>query len=135
MNMSAKSGSLQWKGQGKAGVGYVSTETGALKDASYSACGRFEDGMPGTNPEEILGAAHVACFTMMFSFLCDAAGFETKSVKTGASVDLLKKGDGALRDLTKSRLEGAGLIEEDTGGELAGGGTAPQPFWQVRRRL
>jgi lipoyl-dependent peroxiredoxin len=91
--MSDKTGSVTWEGRGKAGVGRISTDSGALTDYPYGYASRFED-KPGTNPEELLGAAHASCFTMMFSFLCDAAGFETKSVKTKAAVRLEQKGGG-----------------------------------------
>jgi osmotically inducible protein OsmC len=71
--MSDKTGTVKWEGRGRAGVGHVCTDTGALKDYPYGYGSRFENER-GTNPEELLGAAHTSCFTMMFSFLCDAAG-------------------------------------------------------------
>ena len=72
--MNEKTASVHWEGQGKKGIGRISTETGALKDYPYGFASRFEDDRRGTNPEEILGAAHAACFTMAFSFACDRAG-------------------------------------------------------------
>jgi lipoyl-dependent peroxiredoxin len=92
--MSGKVGSVHWEGRGKAGVGHISTETGALKNYPYGYASRFENDTRGTNPEELLGAAHAACFTMAFSFQCDGAGFETKSVDTKAAVQLEQKGGG-----------------------------------------
>lgn len=96
--MNEKTASVHWEGQGKKGQGQISTETGALKLYPYGFASRFGDDRRGTNPEEILGAAHAACFTMAFSFACDAAGFNTESVDTQASVRLVSQGDGFLID-------------------------------------
>ena len=96
--MTEKTASVHWQGQGKEGLGQISTETGALKQYPYGFASRFEDDRRGTNPEEILGAAHAACFTMAFSFACDKAGFATATVDTRASVRLAKQGDGFAID-------------------------------------
>ena len=96
--MSEKQGSVHWEGRGKAGVGRISTETGAIKDHPYGFASRFEDDRRGTNPEELLGAAHAACFTMAFSFACDKAGFATASVDTTAAVRLVAHDGGFLID-------------------------------------
>jgi osmotically inducible protein OsmC len=96
--MTEKTASVHWEGQGKQGQGQISTETGALKQYPYGFASRFEDDRQGTNPEEILGAAHAACFTMAFSFACDKAGFATASADTQASVRLAKAGDGFVID-------------------------------------
>ena len=96
--MIEKSASVHWQGQGKKGVGQISTETDALKAYPYGFGSRFEDDRRGTNPEELLGAAHAACFTMAFSFACDKAGFATESVDTQARVRLVAQGDGFLID-------------------------------------
>jgi osmotically inducible protein OsmC len=96
--MNEKTASVHWEGQGKKGLGKISTETGALKDYPYGFASRFEDDRRGTNPEEILGAAHAACFTMAFSFACDRAGLATREIDTQASVRLVKQGDGFLID-------------------------------------
>jgi osmotically inducible protein OsmC len=92
--MADKIGSVHWEGAGKTGKGQISTATGALKNAPYGFATRFEDDKTGTNPEEILGAAHAACFAMAFSFACDKAGFKTTTVDTQASVRLAMQGDG-----------------------------------------
>src|ERR1700761_7406716 len=92
--MSDKIGTVHWEGRGKAGVGRISTETGALKAYPYGFASRFENDTRGTNPEELIGAAHAACFTMAFSFACDAAGFETRSIDARAAVRLVQKGGG-----------------------------------------
>ena len=88
-----KSASVHWDGAGKAGRGQISTETGALKGYPYGFASRFEDDKRGTNPEEILGAAHAACFTMAFAFACERAGVATESIDTSAKVRLVKQGD------------------------------------------
>jgi len=96
--MIEKSASVHWEGQGKQGVGKISTQTAALKDYPYGFGSRFEDDRKGTNPEEILGAAHAACFTMAFSFACDKAGFATAVVDTQAKVRLVQDGEGFTID-------------------------------------
>lgn len=93
-----KSASVHWEGRGKAGQGQISTDTGALEKYPYGFASRFEDDRRGTNPEEILGAAHAACFTMAFSFACDKAGFATQSADTQARVRLAKQGEGFAID-------------------------------------
>ncbi len=103
--MTEKSASVHWTGAAKQGLGKISTETGALKDAPYGFASRFEDDRRGTNPEEILGAAHAACFTMAFSFACDKAGFATSSVDTQAQVRLTKQGEGFAIDHIALRLK------------------------------
>lgn len=96
--MTEKSASVHWQGQGKKGVGQISTETDALRAYPYGFGSRFEDDRRGTNPEELLGAAHAACFTMAFSFACDKAGFATESVDTQAKVRLVPHGEGFVID-------------------------------------
>ena len=96
--MTEKTAVVHWEGQGKKGQGKISTETGALKNYPYGFASRFEDDRRGTNPEEILGAAHAACFTMAFSFACDKAGLATTDVDTKASVRLSKQGEGFVID-------------------------------------
>ncbi len=96
--MTEKTASVHWEGQGKTGQGEISTETGALKRYPYGFASRFEDDRRGTNPEEILAAAHAACFTMAFSFACDKAGLATTAIDTKASVRLSKQGDGFVID-------------------------------------
>jgi len=96
--MPEKTARVHWEGQGKAGLGKISTQTSALHDAPYGFASRFGDDRKATNPEELLGAAHAACFTMAFSFACEKAGFATKSVDTEASVRLSKQGEGFVID-------------------------------------
>ena len=92
--MTEKNASVHWEGHGKKGQGQISTESGALEHYPYGFASRFEDDRRGTNPEEILAAAHAACFTMAFSFACDKAGFATQNVDTQAHVRLNPKGAG-----------------------------------------
>jgi len=103
--MIEKTASVHWEGQGKQGVGQISTETGALKSYPYGFASRFEGDRKGTNPEEILGAAHAACFTMAFSFACDKAGIATASVDTTAKVRLAKQGEGFAIDRIALTME------------------------------
>jgi osmotically inducible protein OsmC len=96
--MTDKTASVHWEGPGKKGQGLISTETGALERYPYGFASRFEDDRRGTNPEEILAAAHAACFTMAFSFACDKAGFATSKVDTQARVRLSPHGEGFVID-------------------------------------
>jgi lipoyl-dependent peroxiredoxin len=82
----------QWNGDLKAGKGEMSLGSGAFKGA-YSFGTRFE-GAPGTNPEELIGAAHAGCFSMALSAALGKAGFTPKSVRTNATVTLDKVGEG-----------------------------------------
>jgi len=88
-----KKGSAVWKGSLKEGGGTISTETGVLNNAPYGFKARFEDG-PGTNPEELIAAAHAACFSMALSVGLGSAGFTADSIQTEAAVRLEKVGDG-----------------------------------------
>lgn len=103
--MNEKTASVRWEGAGKTGKGEISVESGALKNYPYGFGSRFEDDRTGTNPEEIVGAAHAACFTMAFAFACEKAGVQTKSVDTKASVRLAKDGDGFKIDRISLTLE------------------------------
>ena len=88
-----KSGSAKYEGLGKDGVGHVSTGSGALDNQPYGFKTRFEDGA-GTNPEELIAAAHASCFTMALSFALNRAGFADGTLETRARVTLDKDGDG-----------------------------------------
>ncbi len=100
-----KTASVHWTGSGKTGQGQVSTETGALAAYPYGFASRFADDRRGTNPEEILGAAHAACFTMAFSFACEKAGFATTTVDTQAHVRLAPRGEGFVIDRIALHLQ------------------------------
>ena len=103
--MIEKRASIHWEGAGKTGRGQVSTETGALQDYPYSVASRFEDDRKGTNPEEILGAAHAACFTMFFAVSCEKAGIAVSTIDTTATVRLAKDGDGFKIDRIALAME------------------------------
>jgi len=112
--MTEKTASVHWEGSGKTAVGNISTETGALKEYPYGFASRFEDDRRGSNPEELLSAAHAACFTMAFSFACEKAGFKTTDVDTKASVNLAKQGEGFVIDRISLTMEAtvAGMDDE-----------------------
>jgi lipoyl-dependent peroxiredoxin len=93
-----RSASVLWDGPARQGRGMVSTETGALLDYPYGFASRFGSDHRGTNPEELLAAAHAACFTMAFSLACDKAGFATRTLDTQAHVQLSAQGDGFVID-------------------------------------
>ena len=80
--------SANWKGTGMEGVGTVSTQSTTLDNAQLSFKTRFADGV-GTNPEELIGAAHAGCFSMQLSFLLNEAGFTADNIDTAANVNFL----------------------------------------------
>lgn len=87
-----------WKGSGKEGQGTSTTQSGVLNNTQYSFNTRFADGI-GTNPEELVAAAHAGCFTMKLSFILGAAGFTPDNIDTKCTITL---SDGAI---TLSHLE------------------------------
>jgi osmotically inducible protein OsmC len=94
--------SAVWRGGLKDGKGSVSTESGVLKDSQYSFGTRFENGI-GTNPEELIAAAHAGCFSMAFSAELGKAGLTPESIHTTATVTL-DKTDGGW-SVTESHLD------------------------------
>ena len=96
-----KSASAAYKPLGKKGKGSISTETGALSNQPYGFNTRFEDGK-GTNPEELIGAAHASCFTMALSFALSDAGYDDGELNTTAKITLEKSDDGF--EITQSAL-------------------------------
>lgn len=105
-----KSASAHWSGNIKQGQGTISTETGVLSKAPYGFKSRFEDG-PGTNPEELIGAAHAACYSMALSLGLGDADLTADSIDTTAVVTLDKDGDGfsitAVHLTCKAKVPGA----------------------------
>ena len=81
--------SARWNGGFKDGSGVMSTSSGAIKDLKYSAATRFENN-PGTNPEELIAAAHAGCFSMAFSVQLGNAGITAESIETRASANFEK---------------------------------------------
>lgn len=91
--MTTTFGSAKWQGGIKDGKGSISTKSGALADYPYGFASRFE-GKPGSNPEELIGAAHAACFTMALSLILGEAGMKADQMDTKADVTLEKQGEG-----------------------------------------
>ena len=99
--MTVKKASAVWKGGIKDGGGTISTETGVLKDAPYGFKSRFENGK-GTNPEELIGAAHAGCFSMALSLMLGNEGLTAERIETQAEITLEKVGEGF--EITASHL-------------------------------
>ena len=99
-----------WNGGIKDGGGKISTETGVLRDAPYGFKSRFEEG-PGTNPEELIGAAHAGCFSMALSLMLGEAGLTPEQIETHAAVTLEKSATGfditAVHLVVKAKIPGA----------------------------
>jgi len=129
--MPTRSGSARYEGFGKDGHGWTSTQSGVLKDTRYGFGSRFEDG-PGTNPEELIAAAHASCFTMALSFALAGAGFTDGTLDTKAAVQLDKDGDGftvTRSDLTlTATVPGIEAAQFD---EIAAGAKAGCPISKV----
>ncbi len=94
--------SAVWRGDLKAGKGTISTESNVLKETQYSFGTRFENG-PGTNPEELIAAAHAGCFSMAFSAELGKVGITPESIATTATVTLDKTDAGFT--VTESHLD------------------------------
>ena len=97
-----RTANAQWRGDLKSGRGVISTASGVLSNSNYSFHTRFEDG-PGTNPEELLAAAHAGCFSMALSAQLAQAGFTADSIETACTITLEKQPDGFA--ITESHLE------------------------------
>jgi len=96
-----RKGSALWLGGLKDGKGTVSTESGVLQNTQYSFSSRFEEGV-GTNPEELIAAAHAGCFSMAFSSELEKIGLKAEAIKTTATITLEKTDAGFT--ITKSHL-------------------------------
>jgi osmotically inducible protein OsmC len=97
-----RSAQAKWQGDLKTGSGTISTASGTLSTTPYSFHSRFEQGA-GTNPEELLAAAHAGCFTMALSVQLAQAGLKAESLETSCTITLEQK-DGSFA-ITESRLE------------------------------
>src|SRR3569623_2988815 len=120
-----RTGSAIWQGDLKSGKGTLSSASGVLKDTQYSFSTRFENGA-GTNPEELIGAAHAGCFSMAQSAQLGEAGLVAQSIRTKATVTLEKSGGGFAipavhLDLT-ARIPGASQQAFETAAENAKAG-------------
>ena len=120
-------GSAVWQGGIKDGKGAISTRSGALDAYPYGFASRFED-KPGTNPEELIGAAHAGCFTMALSLILGEAQLTAETMQTRADVTLEKQGDGfaitAIHLTLHARIPGATQAQFE---ELAGKAKAGCP--------
>ena len=123
--------SARWQGTVKEGKGSISTQSGALSDSPYGFNARFGDGK-GTNPEELLGAAHAGCFTMALSFALNNAGFTAEAIDTEAAVTLEKVSDAwtitAIHLITRAQVPS---IDAAKFAEIAGGAKANCPVSRV----
>ncbi len=106
-----RNASAVWRGGLKDGKGQISTQSGVLQDAQYSFGTRFEEGI-GTNPEELIAAAHAGCFSMALSGQLGNAGLTADAINTTASVTLEKKEDGFR--VTKIHLDVTASIPNAT---------------------
>ena len=116
--MTVNSGSARYEGFGKDGKGHIWTARGALDAQPYGFASRFEDG-PGTNPEELIAAAHAACFTMALSFGLARAGYSGDTLETSAAVTLDQVEGGFA--ITRSALTLTGNVP----------GIAPEEFARI----
>ena len=94
----SKYANAEWQGTAKEGKGIISTETGALDKAPFTFASRFGDAKDGTNPEELIAAAHAGCFSMKFSLVLNEAGFTPDKIETKCDITF---GNGAI---SKSHL-------------------------------
>jgi osmotically inducible protein OsmC len=105
-----KKASAHWEGDLKSGIGSISTETGVLREAPYGFKARFEGGK-GTNPEELIGAAHAGCFSMALSMILGNANLKADSIDTHAEVTLDQVDGGfsitAVHLILKAKIPGA----------------------------
>lgn len=99
--MITRTATARYEGMGKTGKGWVSTQSGVLEESRYGFNTRFE-GEPGTNPEELIAAAHAGCFTMALSFGLAKAGVNEGRLETEARVKLESEGEGFA--ITRSDL-------------------------------
>jgi osmotically inducible protein OsmC len=123
--------SARWQGTIKEGAGTIATQSGTLKDTPYSFTARFGDGK-GTNPEELIAAAHAGCFTMALSFMLNNAGFTAEAIDTEASLTLEKVNEAwtitAIHLTTRARVPN---VDAAKFAEIAGNAKANCPVSRV----
>lgn len=111
-----KKASAHWEGDLKSGIGSLSTETNVLNKAPYGFKARFEGGK-GTNPEELIGAAHAGCFSMALSMILGEANLKADSIDTEAAVTLEQSAGGfditAVHLILKAKIPGATQAQFD----------------------
>jgi lipoyl-dependent peroxiredoxin len=116
--MPVRKAEATWKGDLKTGEGWVKSQTGSVT-GKFSAASRFESGT-GTNPEELIGAAHAGCFSMALSGELSGEGFKAEAIDTTASVTIEKQGDGyAITGIALSTKCDIPNIDEDTFQKIA----------------
>lgn len=116
-----------WNGSGKEGKGHLSTQSGTLDKTQYSFSSRFESGV-GTNPEELIAAAHAGCFTMKLTFDLGAAGFTADTLETSAEVTLDNGSITSSKLTLKAKVPG---ISKEKFDEVAAGAKANCPVSKV----
>ena len=120
-----RNASAEWKGGLKDGKGTISSDSGVLADTQYSFSTRFENGK-GTNPEELIAAAHAGCFSMALSAQLGTMGLTPESIRTSAAVSLEKVGDGfsitAVHLTVKAKVPGADAPQFQTAANNAKAG-------------
>lgn len=114
-----RKGSVNWVGGLRDGKGAINTESGALTGYPYGFASRFE-GVKGSNPEELLAAAHAACFTMSLTLVLEKAGFKADNIDTQATVTLAQDGEGfSIPNVVLTLVASIDGIEESQFAELA----------------
>jgi lipoyl-dependent peroxiredoxin len=120
-----RNASAEWKGGLKDGKGTISSDSGVLANTQYSFSTRFENGK-GTNPEELIAAAHAGCFSMALSAQLGTMGLTPESIRTSAAVSLEKVGDGfsitAVHLTVKAKVPGADTPQFETAANNAKAG-------------
>ncbi len=123
--------SARWQGTAKEGSGTITTQSATLKDTPYSFLARFGDGK-GTNPEELIAAAHAGCFTMALSFMLNNAGFTADAIDTEAALTMDQVSGNwtitAIHLMTRATVPG---IDAAKFAEIAGGAKATCPVSRV----
>ncbi len=99
-----------WKGNLREGEGQITSESGALEDVGYSFSTRFEH-EPGTNPEELIAAAHAACYSQAFANALDGKGYDPQSIETQATCTLIAQEGGGF-NIARMRLEVRGRVPD-----------------------
>jgi osmotically inducible protein OsmC len=131
-------GSAAWRGGIKDGKGAISTQSGALKDYPYGFSSRFE-GKPGTNPEELIGAAHAGCFTMALSLILGEAKLTAEHMETKAEVTLEKVADGfaitAVHLTLRAKVPGADAATFAALADKAKAGCPVSKLWNAKITL
>jgi osmotically inducible protein OsmC len=133
-----RSASAHWSGDLKSGKGVISTDTKTLNEAPYSFHTRFEEGK-GTNPEELLAAAHAGCFSMALSLTLAGEGLTAEEIDTSCTVSLEKVGDGfeitESHLVLKAKIPGASQDAFDRAAQAAKGGCPVSKLYKTNITL